>query len=541
MNAKELDYEFDKVRLNLDKVETPNLSKIKEIVKRVHFADIKTKQQAYDNEGLAFYKLNLDSTGDYFTHSLPISYTTEAAKTGVVYGTFTQKVTKKKEKVVEFEGGNYNNYVRFLADIANHKVIYSDELERFVIVRDHSYKMLDQAIFEVEYSVDPKQKINDFLDVIFSIYHDHIQVKTHDYTIEPYIIAGIDWAYDCKQLKPVTKDDSKQQLFSAYYDVSYENLNLEKAEEYTNMIAAEDDSLHNLRLIHAYVLLARMGLVSVEHSFILKDFGRTGKGLFMKTFPEVFKMNSVNFDNLMGGTMEASNEWLKFIGCDISHANESGAINPKAMRFIRKIATQENVSGRKIQQNTIDFKIKSVLILDTNEKVDIGKLTANLSRVVKVAFKDRPEEETEAERYKVFAPYWDYIAPNGEESLTANVSFLISSLEYLSKQNGKFVFKDVALKNYAVASELTDLQIFLIEAFQQVGYVPSKDEALHQVLFDEYGVHHFRRKDIKDDLTSIGLEPNYPTTIKGVPIRVIRIKDKKLFKKAQSLLEGIVV
>lgn len=537
MNAKELDYEFDKVRLNLDKVETPNLSKIKEIVKRVHFADIKTKQQAYDNEGLAYYKLNLDSAGDYFTHSLPISYTTEAAQTGVIYGTFTQKVTKDQKNVVEFEGGKYSNYVRFLADIVSHKVIYSDQLESFVIVENHAYTMLDQPTFEIQYPVDNNQKINDFLDVIFSIYRDCIQVKTHDFTIEPYIIAGIDWAYDCKQLKLVTKDDSKQQLFSAYYEVKYEDLNLEKAEEYMNMVAAEKDSLHNLRLLHAYVLLGKMGLISVEHAFILKDFGRTGKGLFMKTFPEVFKMNSVNFDNLMGTGFESNNEWLNFHGCDISHANESGQIGAKAMRIIRKIATQENVSGRDIGKNIVRFQIRSVLILDTNETVNIGDLTANLSRIVKIAFKDRPEEETEQERIPIFKPYWDFIQPNGEISLKAGLSFLISSLDYLSHQGGEFIFQDTALKQYSRASQLNEVQEFLIRALQEQQYVLTNDEDLKNLLRKNYNVENFRKDEVKHSLTLIGLEPNYPTWVDGKTQRVVRIKNNKLFNKTAELIK----
>src|SRR5699024_9050168 len=159
--------------------------------------------------------------------------------------------------------------------------------------------------------------------------------------------------------------------------------------------------------------------------------------------------------------IESSNEWLKFHGCEVSHANESGAINAKAMRYIRKIATQEHVTGRTIGKDTIDFQIKSVLILDTNETVDIGQITANISRTVKIAFKDRPEDETEQERYTIFSPYWEFIQPNGVTSLEAGLSFLISSLNYLSKQGGTFVFKDVALKNYAFASQLSDTQDFL--------------------------------------------------------------------------------
>ena len=59
---------------------------------------------------------------------------------------------------------------------------------------------------------------------------------------------------------------------------------------------------------------------------------------------------------------------------DIAHANETGEINKGMMRILRKIATGENISGRGIQRNNVKFKNNAVLILDTNESVDTGKL-----------------------------------------------------------------------------------------------------------------------------------------------------------------------
>lgn len=536
MKADILDREFNKIRFNLDKVDTPSLSKIKEIVKRMHFADIKNSQQAYDNKGLAYYQLTLDGETKYFSKPLLLSYTISPKSCGIVYGEFTEKINKEGEKHTEYEPGKFSGYGRFLADLVSGKVIYSKELKSFLTVENKAYTVLDQPAFEIVYYVDNRQKINDFLQVIEEIYRDHINVDTHNFTIEPYKIAGIDWCYDCKNLKPTPFKEDENQLFAAYYDVAYKDLDLEKAENYMDMIAAEKDSLHNLRLVHAYVMLAKMNLISVEHAFILKDFGRTGKGLFMKSFPKVFKMNSVNFDNLTGSGIESSNEWLKFHGCEVSHANESGAINAKSMRYIRKIATQEHVTGRTIGKDTVDFQIKSVLILDTNETVDIGQITANISRTVKIAFKDRPEDETEQERYTIFSPYWEFIQPKGVTSLEAGLSFLISSLTYLADQGGKFVFKDVALKNYAFASQLSSTQEFLLKALQETKYVLSNDKALLDILAGEYGVANFRRKDIRQDLEMIGIEPNYPTTIDGERVKVIRIKNNKLFNKTVSLL-----
>ncbi|MCP6565564.1 hypothetical protein NL503_29780, partial [Klebsiella pneumoniae] len=70
-------------------------------------------------------------------------------------------------------------------------------------------------------------------------------------------------------------------------------------------------------------------------------------------------------------------------------------------------------------------------MLDTNENVDTGDITANTTRTVKISLKDRPIHETDEERYKVFAPYWDFVKPDDTNSITASVSFLVVSLEYL--------------------------------------------------------------------------------------------------------------
>ena len=73
-------------------------------------------------------------------------------------------------------------------------------------------------------------------------------------------------------------------------------------------------------------MMRKTGLVPAEKWFLMKDFGRSGKGLFMKTFYQLLKVNKVNFDSLASGGFEALNEWLNFYGADIAHANETGRI-----------------------------------------------------------------------------------------------------------------------------------------------------------------------------------------------------------------------
>ena len=52
-------------------------------------------------------------------------------------------------------------------------------------------------------------------------------------------------------------------------------------------------------LVHAYTMYRKMKLIQAEKWFLIKDFGRSGKGLFMETFEKLLNVNKVNFDSLL--------------------------------------------------------------------------------------------------------------------------------------------------------------------------------------------------------------------------------------------------
>lgn len=472
VDAKELYLEFQKIRLNLDRVDTPNLSRIKDVINKIHFADIGNNQQALDNTGDAYYKIfENDTEGDYF-RNLTLSYTIEAKKVGTVYGSFKEETNKDGEKKIIFKNNKreFSGYSRFLVDITSGKVIFSKELSKFIIVEGNTYTVLDEITFNLTYPVDKNQRIKDFLEVIEIIYRNIINVPTHKYKIYPYRFCGTDFYYCCNKLELVNHIPQLDELYFDAFDVSQTELNIEMAQNYLTMIASDEASLNNLRLLHAYTMRRKLGLEPAEQFFIIKDRGRTGKGLFMLTFTDIFKINQVSFDNLAKGGFEASNEWLNFYGADLAHANETGEIKPQDMRVLRKIATSEVVTGRGIGKDAVKFKLNAVLILDTNETVDIGDIAANTERTIKISFKDT-KDETKGQRRARFKPYWDFIQPNGEPSMSANLSFLIDSLNYLATQKGEFVFEDVAFRNYASADELTDTQRILVLVIDENGYI----------------------------------------------------------------------
>lgn len=534
-DATELFREFQKIRLNLDRVNTPHLSQIKEIVKRVHFADITNDQQVLDNKGDAFYKIYEKDEGAKF-NNLTLSYTIAPKKMGLVYGIFKEVPDKDGNKKTIFEYGKFTNYARFLADITARKVIYSKELRRFVRVKANAYEVIDEVAFSLEYPVEKSGQIADFLPVIEEIYQSIIKIPTHDYIIEPYCFAGSDWIYDCKKLELIERVPSDKELFFHFYDVPFNKLNLAMANDFLLMIADGKKSLNNLFLLHAYVLMRKLQLVPPEYFFIMKDFGRTGKGLIMNTFDELFKVNKVNFDSLAGGGFEANNEWFKFYDADLAHANETGEIDKKNMRILRKISTCEPVTGREIGKDSVKFNIRAVLVLDTNETVDIGEITANKARTVKISFKDRPREETAEERHAIFKPYWDFIEPNNQPSIAASLSFLINSLDYLKSLGGTFRFDDVTLRNYFSADELTETQRIMVVVIDRDGYIFSGDETLVKAIENDYG--NLRFKKAKKDIHQIGVKINQSKWIDGQNFKVHIIGEPELFKQIVDLIDN---
>lgn len=525
----------EEIHSRFDEVETPNLSRIKEISKRINFARITSEQQILDNKGDVFYKIKINDNGKYYKN-LTLDYTIQPKKVGMVYGEFSERTDKEGTKKVSFTPAIFNNYARFISDVVSQKVIYSKEIESFVMVEEYSYKVLDSVSFFLEYPVDKKQRINDFLEVMEELFREVIKGKTHDYKIYPYRLSGTNWFYDCESLKLGYEAPKQNELYFSYFSVDLDELNFDVSKDFLRMVTDDEKSLHNLSLVHAYVMLRKLDKVPAEKWFLLKDFGRSGKGLFMSTFHSIVNVTQVNFDSLSGTGFEATNEWLKFHGADLAHANETGEINVKNMRILRKIATSEVVTGRLIGQDSVSFTNRAVLILDTNESVDIGEITANKSRTVKISLKDRPRDETEQQRHEVFKPYWDFIQPNGEYSDSASLSFLINSLDYLASIGGRFIFNDVALKNYFSADDLTETQKIMISVINHQGYILQGDEELQKAIEEDYGSLRF--KNAKDDIRKIGVKLGALKRVEGEVFKVNIIGDEERFKQAFTLLQA---
>lgn len=522
---------------NLDYINTANLSRIKEISKRIHFACISNDKQVFDNTGNLYHREKDNIAGDYI-NNLTLNYTIIPKKLGLIYGKINVKTVEEdngeEKKKATFHADQFTNYARFIADLMADKVIYSTELDKFLFVKSNYYEVIDDTYFALKYPVDNKHQIDDFLEVMTELYRDYMEVD-HSYNICPYAFAGNDFIYDVKRLKMIKRPLKENELFALKYDVDHKDIDLETPKNFYEFVTENEKSKNNLMLMHAYVMYRKMELIQAEKWFLMKDFGRSGKGLQMETFNPLLKVNKVNFDGLVSGGFESANEWMNFYGADIAHANETGEITKAMMRILRKIATGEIISGRGIGRNAFTFRNRSVLVLDTNENVDTGDITANTTRTVKISLKDRPIHETDEERYKAFAPYWNFVKPDDTNSVTASVSFLLVSLEYLKSIGGEFNFNDVTLKHYFSEDELTETQVIMLKVLKEQGFILAGDETLQRLIQEDY--KSLRYKKAKEDMKKIGVSLNKQHRIEGKNYKVHEIENQELFDMAYKLLE----
>lgn len=521
---------------NLDYINTTSLSRIKEISKRINFASISSDKQVFNNKGNLYHREKND-IGDYI-NNLTLDYIIIPKEIGVIYGIVNTKITEndngEEEKKASFKADTFNNYARFIADLISDKVIYSDELDSFLIVKSNTYEVIDETNFALNYPVDNKHQINDFLEVMLEMYREHLNIE-YGYNILPYTIAGNNWIYDCRNLEFKKKTLNSVELYAKKYDVNESDINLETPKKFYDLVTENDKSKNNLMLVHAYTMYRKMELIQAEKWMLMKDFGRSGKGLFMTTFDALLQVNKVNFDALLSRGFESQNEWMNFYGADIAHANETGEITESMMRILRKIATGETISGRGIQRNSFKFTNNAVLILDTNESVNTGEITANTTRTIKISLKDRPLNETDEERYQIFKPYWDFVQPNGKKSVAAAVSFLITSFEYLKEIGREFKFNDVTLKNYFSEDELTETQVNMLKVLSTQGFILAGDETLQRLVEQDY--KSLRYKQAKEDMKKIGVSISNDKKIEGKSYKVHKIGNQELFDMAHSLIE----
>ncbi|HEM5232623.1 TPA: hypothetical protein U1335_002213, partial [Streptococcus suis] len=140
-------------------------------------------------------------------------------------------------------------------------------------------------------------------------------------------------------------------------------------------------------------------------------------------------------------------------------------------------------AARKIGGNQIMIDLTSVLCIDTNKNVSFSDEMNG--RRVQIQYLDRPEEETDLERFKFFAEFWETFANNDHSpKIEGAIGLLFDSIEYFNNNSKQeFIWKAVELINNV---ELDNFQIELINRFKQTEFV-ERDEFMSELYAQVYG------------------------------------------------------
>lgn len=106
-------------------------------------------------------------------------------------------------------------------------------------------------------------------------------------------------------------------------------------------------------------------------------------------------------------------------------------------------------------------------------------------RRVQIQYLDRPKEETDIERFKFFAEFWETFT-NDDQSpkIEGAIGLLFDSIEYFNNHSKQeFIWKTVELINNV---ELDNFQIELINRFKQSEFV-ERDEFMSNLYLQIYG------------------------------------------------------
>lgn len=534
-DAMKLNDRLQMIKSVIDNVTTPRLAKIKRVLNFMHFAYIKDQEQLELNQANVVLKRSKNSL--FTVYGCEVSYYIENKKTAMVYANFKPKYDEGGElKGYSYTYQNESNYAYFIADLLNEDIIFSKEFDCFLKVDkvQQTFEKIDEAYFKKNYPYTTKQaSIKDFLKVFEEVYRNHI-TTSHTFTLQRYSFYTNDFIYNVETLTKETRKPLKNELFFAYYDVSENEMNIDLINDFERTVAKDEDTLHNLKLVYAYIIRRKIGLEPPEKFFLFNDTGRTGKGLFILTLSSLLTITQLNLDNLLSkNAFDRNNELVRARWCDVVHINESKEITEKDMRILRPIATNEIMIAREIGSDSFSFKPHCTMIIDTNHTPSIGTMKANTSRTVKLAFKERPKRETDLERHDFFEKYWDYMAINEEANPASSLSFLMDSFNYLKEQGNKIQFKDVEFtgenNNEALNYIYNALQDLQENPDDDTPFLLAGDPEIQELLNSCYGLTQDEIARKKSDFENRGIELSYPKFIDGKTTKVHRIKNISMF------------
>lgn len=426
-----------------------------------------------------------------------------------------------------------------ILDYLHGTIIKQDE--HIFFTRNTQFHILSELELGKRYKLDKK---NDFTSpeviAIINFIHSHFLINPPKF-IKNFIVAGSDFQIDFEN-KEVTHETIKEnETYFKYFGCKLEDVKnlIPKYQEFLNSVIYDEDSLHNARLQPVYTMLVAMRLMSKTRFFISKSGVRTGKGLRHNILSSIFETKNVSLDSLSGMTSDLG--WASCDGGEMLLVTESGAITQNMERHLKILATESTHTARAISKNYADINLTGVLTIDSNENILLSEDMK--SRLVNIAFKDRPKGETDGQRERLFQQYWENFTKSNTASVgrvalpSAGLAALLDSFEYWKENNYQFDFKHVEMNNLQSITALDEVQLFVLGTLHKTGgdYVEKTDNDILQNLLRFTYVGKGSPQKRKDALSLIGMEEC--SIFKGKTLRVIKKSNIERFNKAMALYE----
>ena len=368
---------------------------------------------------------------------------------------------------------NVPSYVHVIMDyLAGTIAVYND---LFYLVNKEELTLVSQLKLSERYRISKRSlfKAKDIEKLLLFI-HQHLHLEPLK-AIKTAVIACNDFQLDLHARKLlIDTPPQERECYFKRYDCNYREVmdTVKTYGNYLDMVIDDKDSLHNASLQPIYTMLVACREGTKAKFFVSKSAERTGKGLRHKVISSPFITKDVLLDNLGKGGFESLNAWAQLDGGEFLLATEQGDITGKAMeRALKVIATEDTHQARITGGNLNNINLTGVLSIDSNAKILLNE--GMNSRAVNIAFRNRPDKESDKEREEVFSEYWEAFTIQTATStsrtakISAGVASLVHSFLYWKSEGFKFNFKIVEMNNLLDNSMLDEVQERILDIYTQ--------------------------------------------------------------------------
>lgn len=438
---------------------------------------------------------------------------------------------------IKYEGTKVPRFIALILDYLHGGVTLKNG--QIYFTRDLQYVYLSELEMNKRYKMNkghefsPKE-LSDIIHFVDSHLHIDPVKKLKEFTI-----TGSDFQIDLEEKTVILGVPQEKNSYFKAFDCSYEDVRnlVPLYQEFLKSVTYDNDSFHNAQLQPIYTMMVAMRLESKSKFFVSKSGVRTGKGLRHKVLSSIFETKNVSLDALSSMTSDLG--WASYDGGEMLLVTEAGAITQNMERHLKVLATESTHTARTIGQNYADINLTGVLTIDSNENILLSEDMK--SRLVNIAFKDRPNGETDGQREAFFQEYWEKFTQSsttssGRDALPiSGLAALLDSFYYWEENDYQFDFKHVEMNNIQNSTQLDDVQLLVLGEIHKTeeDYVVKTDnDVLQNLLRETYSGKGSSQKR-KAALDLIGMVEG--SIFKGKTLRVIKKTNNERFNKAMVL------